>query len=116
PQRQEGETGEASLAPTPSPPPLSPEYRGEGSSGQPGVASEQTGDMNEADEPWYAALRDAAAKLLAARQVMYPAPIHLLDLHLIDDKNPWPSALPADIPVNVLTSAAAVEKLATDQP
>lgn len=70
-------------------------------------------------EPWYAALQDAASKLLSAREVLYPVQIHLLDLFLLDEKNwnqPWPASIAAGVPTNLLISGANLERLERDHP
>lgn len=64
-------------------------------------------------------LKSAAERLLSAREVLYPVAIHLLDLVVLDEKTldqPWPPSFPAGNPVNVLASAALLEKLSAEHP
>jgi hypothetical protein len=60
-------------------------------------------------------LRAVAERLLAAREVVYPAAIHLLDIALLDNAT-LPDLLTGGIPVNVIASASQIEKLATERP
>jgi hypothetical protein len=61
-------------------------------------------------------LQAAAEKMLAAREVVYPAPIHLIDLYLPDDGGPWPASFDAGLPLNVLACGQTLERLASEQP
>jgi hypothetical protein len=64
-------------------------------------------------------LQAAAQQLLSAREVLYPAAIHLLDIALIDEQRliaSLPAALEEGTPVNIVASASLVEKLAEQQP
>jgi hypothetical protein len=64
-----------------------------------------------------ASLREAANKLLSAREVLYPVTIHLLDLMLLDEKNldkAWPGGLAS--PLNVIASGRLLEQLAQRAP
>jgi hypothetical protein len=74
----------------------------------------------EAHAPsWRAPLEAAAAKLLAAREVLYPVAIHLLDLHLVDEKHEaatWQAALDCRVPVNLIACSHLLETLAEHQP
>lgn len=61
----------------------------------------------------------AADRLLSAREVLYPVTIHLLDLFQLDEKTPftdWPATLRQELPLNVLCSAAVLEKLQQSHP
>src|SRR5262245_61581982 len=60
-------------------------------------------------------LRSAAERLLAAREVIYPAAIHLLDVLLIDD-DPPPASFYAGMPINLIAAASIIEKIAHAQP
>ncbi len=74
---------------------------------------------NAASDECRALLASAAQKLLTAREVLYPAAIHLLDLYVADDKNqdqPWPTGLASGMPLNVIASGSVLEKLAVAQP
>jgi hypothetical protein len=55
-------------------------------------------------------LRAAAERLLAAREVVYPAAIHLLDIALFDDST-LPELLSGGLPLNLIASASQIEKL-----
>jgi hypothetical protein len=62
--------------------------------------------------PVLRALQSAATRLLSARETLYPVTIHLLNLWLIDDRQPspaWPAALSQ--PFNVIAAAATLEKM-----
>lgn len=64
-------------------------------------------------------LQAAAERLLAAREVIYPASLYLVDLFLLDpaDRNvSWPAAVAAGLPVNLISCAALLERLAAEQP
>src|SRR5262249_50893867 len=64
-------------------------------------------------------LTGAAAKLLAAREILYPATIHLLDLAILDEKRPdtpLPASFEQRSPLNVVASAAVLEELARAHP
>src|SRR5438105_13589528 len=59
-------------------------------------------------------LQAAADRLLAAREVLYPVNIHLLDLCLLDDErrlDGLPATYPKALPVNVLSPAAPLERI-----
>jgi hypothetical protein len=60
-------------------------------------------------------LRAVAERLLAAREVVYPAAIHLLDIVLLEER-PLPDSYHLGMPVNVVASGAAVQKLLGEQP
>jgi hypothetical protein len=64
-------------------------------------------------------LQAAAQQLLSAREVLYPAAIHLLDIALMDERR-LAASLPASVekgmPVNIVASAALIEKVAGEQP
>jgi alpha-mannosidase len=64
-------------------------------------------------------LKSAADRLLAAREVLYPVAIHLLDICLLDNQR-LADSLPASFdhrsPLNVVASAALIEKLAETNP
>ncbi|HXG11883.1 MAG TPA: hypothetical protein VNK04_19155, partial [Gemmataceae bacterium] len=59
-------------------------------------------------------LQSAAERLLAAREVLYPVTIHLIDLYLADEQRldePWPATFALGLPLNVIASASLLEKL-----
>jgi alpha-mannosidase len=64
-------------------------------------------------------LRAAAERLLAAREVLYPVSIHLIDMGLVDDRQqdaPFPASLAKGNPFNLIASAITLEKLAQERP
>jgi hypothetical protein len=64
-------------------------------------------------------LQSAADKLLAAREVLYPASIHLLDLFLLGEEHleeALQSALGQGTAVNVVASTALLEKIGRELP
>ena len=68
---------------------------------------------------WREPLHLAAAKLLAAREVLYPVTIHLLDASFLDEATMqfgWPAALDLGIPTNFIAPTATLEKLAEHAP
>ena len=70
-------------------------------------------------DPWQVPLMAAAAKLLAAREVLYPVRIHLLDIDVLDQQSleqAWPAGLELGTPLNVAASGAVLEQLAAKQP
>jgi hypothetical protein len=74
-----------------------------------------------ADDPEEARrhLQAAAERLLAAREVLYPVTLHVVDLFLIDPTNlgaNWPGTLEAGLPLNVVASGELIERLAREQP
>jgi hypothetical protein len=99
-------------------------------------ASNEEETETETEEPRSVrdCLRSAAERLLEAREVLYPVPIHLIDLTLIEDRPggvgdasvptdaqgggeiPWPAALEHNQPINLLVQARALERLAREQP
>src|SRR5262249_12830719 len=70
-------------------------------------------------EEWYRCLQSAAGRLLAAREVLYPVPIYLIDILLPDAEKPdraWPDSCAQGVPLNVVASSALLEQLAREQP
>jgi hypothetical protein len=64
-------------------------------------------------------LRNAAAKLLSAREVLYSVSIHLLDVwHLTEDRldAPPPAALAAGTALNLMATGRTLERLAEQYP
>jgi hypothetical protein len=80
-------------------------------------------------------LKLAANRLLAAREVLYPVTIHLLDLFLLDDQNPaktssipspssgeglgwgaWPASAEAGLSFSLIASSEVLEKLGREHP
>lgn len=64
-------------------------------------------------------LQKAADVLMAAREVLYPVAIYIIDLLILDEgklAEPLPAAFAANQPINVLGSAALLEKLGREQP
>jgi hypothetical protein len=61
----------------------------------------------------------AAQKLLAAREVLYPVTVHLLDFALLDSrhvKEPQPIAVARRVPVTVVAPGETLEALAREHP
>jgi hypothetical protein len=86
---------------------------------EPAPPEPATAPAKTAEEPWLTLLQSAALRLLSAREMLYPVAIHLLDLVLLDDKNPgaaWPLTAAAGQPINVVAPAATLEKLAREHP
>lgn len=70
-------------------------------------------------EAWRPHVQSAADRLLAAREVLYPVTLYLVDLFLVDPEKPgegWPAALGAGQPVNVIACAKLLESLAKEHP
>jgi hypothetical protein len=62
-------------------------------------------------------LQSAATRLLSARETLYPVTIHLLDLWVLDDREPsatWPAVWGQ--PINLIAAAASLEKLQRADP
>jgi hypothetical protein len=63
------------------------------------------------------ALQAAADRLLAAREVLYPVSIYLVDLCLLTEpRSGLPASLDRGFPLNVVTPAAVLEKLGGEDP
>jgi hypothetical protein len=60
-------------------------------------------------------LRAVAERLLAAREVVYPAAIHLLDIVLLDHTT-RAATLDSPMPLNLVAAASVIEKLVHEQP
>jgi alpha-mannosidase len=64
-------------------------------------------------------LQSAAERLLAAREVIYPVTIHVVDMALADPEHldvPWPAALERGQPLNVIASGQLLERLGQEAP
>jgi hypothetical protein len=64
-------------------------------------------------------LEQAAARLLAAREVLYPIAVHVLDIAMLDENRldaPLPASFALEFPLNILATGQALERLATDYP
>ncbi|HEY7313536.1 MAG TPA: hypothetical protein VH643_29565 [Gemmataceae bacterium] len=64
-------------------------------------------------------LQSAAERLLAAREVLYPVTLHLLDLSLLDGEHlgePWPRSFDKGLPINFVAASALLERLGKEQP
>jgi hypothetical protein len=64
-------------------------------------------------------LQSAADRLLAAREVLYPVTLYLLDLCLFGDEhvsNPWPASFDKGQPLNLIACAALLERFGREQP
>jgi hypothetical protein len=69
--------------------------------------------------PWRGPLETAAAKLVSAREVLYPVAIHLLDLHLLDEQHEstaWTVALEHGVKVNLIACTRLLESLVEQHP
>jgi Glycosyl hydrolases family 38 N-terminal domain len=70
-------------------------------------------------DAWRRPLQAAAARLLAAREVLYPVTIHLLDLCLRDERTldvPLPASFEKGLPLNVVAAASVLEQLGQRSP
>jgi hypothetical protein len=59
-------------------------------------------------------VQSAADRLLAAREVVYPVNLYVIDLQLLDDRNlevPWPTAWSAGQPCNLLACGSLIERV-----
>jgi len=68
---------------------------------------------------WRAPLVRAAAKILSAREVLYPVTIHLLDVSFLDEKTMaqgWPAGFEIGNTINFITETRAIEKLKEAEP
>lgn len=111
---------------TPSEP--DPEYMAnspdEYDAGSPPVADapgppEEPAPPPELPADWREPLQAAAAKMLSAREVLYPVTIHLLDVSFLDAKSMahgWPSAFDFGVATNFIADTATLEQLATEAP
>jgi hypothetical protein len=62
-------------------------------------------------------LKTGAERLVAAREVLYPAPIHVVDLWLPEPaETEAPAALELGQPLNVIACASLVEQIGKEQP
>jgi alpha-mannosidase len=64
-------------------------------------------------------LQSAADRLLAAREVVYPVNVYVIDLSLLDEDRldaPWPASWAAGQPANVLACASLIERLGQKHP
>jgi hypothetical protein len=64
-------------------------------------------------------LQSVADRLLAAREVLYPVTLHLLDVCLLDGEHlaePWPKSFEEGLPLNFVACSALIERLGKEQP
>jgi hypothetical protein len=64
-------------------------------------------------------LREAAGRLLSAREVLYPIAIHLLDIALFDGPGAdfhWPTSSTCGLPLNLIIRGELLEQLAVEAP
>lgn len=64
-------------------------------------------------------LQSAAERLLAAREVLYPVTLHLLDLCLLEDERPgeaWPRSFDKGLAINFIACSRLLERLGQEQP
>jgi hypothetical protein len=83
--------------------------------------ADAVGAPSEAPVPvdWREPLQAAAAKLLSAREVLYPVTIHLLDVSFLDETTMaygWPAGFEFGIATNFIAATATLEKLAEHAP
>jgi hypothetical protein len=67
------------------------------------------------DEAVNRRLRAVAERLLGAREVVYPAAIHLLDIAMMDTER-LPDLLNGRLPINLAASASQIENLVQERP
>src|SRR5262249_25695242 len=70
-------------------------------------------------DAWRGHLKSAAQHLVTAREVLYPTTIHLLDVSLLAEhpvERPWRASFDRGLPLNIVASSSALEKLAAGQP
>jgi hypothetical protein len=70
-------------------------------------------------EEWYRHIQSAANRLLAAREILYPVPIYLLDIALLDEDRPGaalPPSLSENHALNLIGASSLLEKLEREQP
>ena len=73
---------------------------------------------DDADAP-RRCLKAAAERLLSARDVIYAAAVHVVDLALLDDARPdapWPASFDKGLPLNLVACAALLERIGREQP
>jgi hypothetical protein len=64
-------------------------------------------------------LQSAADRLLAAREVLYPVTVHLVDLYLLDPQRlaePLPASVELGLPCNLVAAASLLENLGRENP
>ncbi|MBY0525300.1 MAG: hypothetical protein K2R98_17975 [Gemmataceae bacterium] len=64
-------------------------------------------------------LQNAADRLMAGREILYPVAIYLLDLALLDEAklaDPLPGSFAKDVPLNLIGPVALLEKLSREHP
>lgn len=76
------------------------------------VIEEAAPPPEPAPADWRTSLQAAAAKLLTAREVLYPVAIHLLDVSFLDENRELPASIECGIPTNFIAATATLEKLA----
>ena len=67
---------------------------GEEPTPNPSLSDKSDCEQDSDTDGWRTHLRNAAQKLLSAREVLYPVTIHLLDLMVVDERDlgqPWPA-------------------------
>jgi hypothetical protein len=82
-------------------------------------ASGSVADESGFTSDWREPLKAAAAKLLAAREVLYPVAIHLLDVSFLDETTMaygWPAGFEFGVVTNFIAATATLEKLAEYAP
>jgi hypothetical protein len=64
-------------------------------------------------------LQEAAGRLISGREVLYPSPMYIIDISLLDERRlgePLPAAFAKDMAINLIGSVALLEKLGRERP
>lgn len=76
--------------------------------------------LNDPDpEAFRRHLQSAADRLRAAREVLYPVTVHVLDICVLDEGRlgePLPAALEKGMPLNLVAAASVLQKIGREQP
>ena len=96
-----------------------PPASAEGDFQDPPPPADAGGSLERAPSDWRAPLTAAAAKMLSAREVLYPVTIHLLDASFLDERNAaddWPTALDHGVTTNLIGATQIIENIAAQMP
>ncbi|HBI43076.1 MAG TPA: hypothetical protein DDY78_09510, partial [Planctomycetales bacterium] len=64
-------------------------------------------------------LTTAAERLVSAREVLYPASLHLVDIGLLDPSHPdtaWPASFDKGLALNLIACSSLLERIGREQP